>query len=222
MRCSLVKTAPILLAPIRLQKQPRTCWPRSSLPAVAGLDVQASPHPGQRAPPTVKIHAVAAAAADDDDDAPAYASAWHLSSSPSYKQTHEAMSASPPACPPPPHTRTHSLSHDPPPTRPQALTAAAAAPHPGVAVGAAATAAVFAVGAPVLLRGLTLAGMANAFLLGTLVYGAFGAGGFSLVMLYFLFGTAVRAEDTFLLHVIQGAVDLTLPLGIFRSDTGGC
>lgn len=73
-----------------------------------------------------------------------------------------------------------------------------------------------------LLRGLTLAGMANAFLLGTLVYGAFGAGGFSLVMLYFLFGTAVRAEDTFLLHVIQGAVDLTLPLGIFRSDTGGC
>lgn len=35
--------------------------------------------------------------------------------------------------------------------------------------------------------------MVNAFILGTTVYAAFGAGGFALVCLYFLFGTAVSA-----------------------------
>jgi hypothetical protein len=46
-------------------------------------------------------------------------------------------------------------------------------------------------GVRVLQKGLTLAGIAHAFALGTLLYGAFGAGGFSLLCLYFLFGTAV-------------------------------
>ncbi|KAF8060583.1 VTE6 [Scenedesmus sp. PABB004] len=73
----------------------------------------------------------------------------------------------------------------------QALLAAASAPHPGLAPGAAVTAAVFAAGAPLLLKGLTPSGVAHAFALGTTVYAAFGAGGFALVMLYFVFGTAV-------------------------------
>jgi hypothetical protein len=52
-------------------------------------------------------------------------------------------------------------------------------------------AAVFAAGSPVLLKGLTGWGMVNAFILGTAVFAAFGAGGFGLVCVYFLFGTAV-------------------------------
>jgi uncharacterized membrane protein len=35
--------------------------------------------------------------------------------------------------------------------------------------------------------------MVNAFILGTTVFAAFGAGGFALVCIYFLFGTAVSA-----------------------------
>jgi hypothetical protein len=70
------------------------------------------------------------------------------------------------------------------------LTQAAGA-HPGWLVGAAVNCAVFLGGAPVLLKGLTAAGMANAWLLGTAVFAAFGGGGFALVCLYFLFGTAV-------------------------------
>ncbi|WIA15208.1 hypothetical protein OEZ85_001887 [Tetradesmus obliquus] len=46
-------------------------------------------------------------------------------------------------------------------------------------------------GVRVLQKGLTPSGIVNAFALGTLLYGAFGAGGFSLLCLYFIFGTAV-------------------------------
>jgi uncharacterized membrane protein len=56
--------------------------------------------------------------------------------------------------------------------------------------------AVFIAGSPVLLKGLTWSGMFNAFILGTTVYAAFGAGGFALVCIYFLFGTAVSATVT--------------------------
>ena len=41
-----------------------------------------------------------------------------------------------------------------------------------------------------LLRGLTPAGVAHSWLLGTLVYSAFGAGGYVLICLYFLLGSA--------------------------------
>jgi uncharacterized membrane protein len=52
-------------------------------------------------------------------------------------------------------------------------------------------------GVRVLQKGLTLAGIAHAFALGTLLYGAFGVGGFSLLCLYFLFGTAVSYMSGF-------------------------
>ena len=64
-------------------------------------------------------------------------------------------------------------------------------PSPGLAVGTAVNGAVFAAGLPVLLRGLTPAGVAHAAILGTLVYSAFGPGGYLLVCLYFLVGSAV-------------------------------
>lgn len=46
-----------------------------------------------------------------------------------------------------------------------------------------------------LLKGLTWWGMVNAFILGSAVFAAFGAGGFGLVCIYFLFGTAVSSEE---------------------------
>eukprot|EP00879_Flechtneria_rotunda_P029114 GHRR01031382.1.p1 GENE.GHRR01031382.1~~GHRR01031382.1.p1 ORF type:complete len:248 (+),score=81.25 GHRR01031382.1:163-906(+) len=63
--------------------------------------------------------------------------------------------------------------------------------NPGWLAGAAVNTAVFVAGAPILLKGLTANGMLHAWLLGTVVFSAFGAGGFALVCLYFLFGTAV-------------------------------
>jgi hypothetical protein len=75
----------------------------------------------------------------------------------------------------------------------QTLLQQAGTAHPGWAAGAAVNCAVFAAGSPVLLKGLTGWGMVNAFILGTAVFAAFGAGGFALVCIYFLFGTAVSA-----------------------------
>ncbi len=62
---------------------------------------------------------------------------------------------------------------------------------PGLGVGASVNAIVFTLGLPVLLRGLTPAGVAHAAALGTLAYAAFGPGGYSLVCVYFLAGSAV-------------------------------
>jgi hypothetical protein len=56
---------------------------------------------------------------------------------------------------------------------------------------------VFIAGSPVLLKGLTGWGMVNAFILGTTVFAAFGAGGFALVCIYFLFGTAVSVQHIY-------------------------
>lgn len=50
---------------------------------------------------------------------------------------------------------------------------------------------IFVVGAPLLRAGLTLPGIASAFLLGTLTWKAFGPPAFLLVVFYFLTGTAV-------------------------------
>ncbi len=50
-------------------------------------------------------------------------------------------------------------------------------------------------GIRVLLSGLTLEGVLNSWLLGTVVYSAFGAGGYLIVCLYFIFGTLVRLHE---------------------------
>lgn len=68
---------------------------------------------------------------------------------------------------------------------------ALASPHPGLAVGLGAATTVFAFGLPVLLSGLTPAGVLTSWLLGSLVFAAFGSGGFFLVAVYFVLGSAV-------------------------------
>ncbi|XP_062170818.1 protein VTE6, chloroplastic isoform X3 [Alnus glutinosa] len=50
---------------------------------------------------------------------------------------------------------------------------------------------IFVLGSPILVSGLSLAGIAAAFLLGTLTWRAFGSSGFLLVATYFIIGTAV-------------------------------
>eukprot|EP00740_Mantoniella_antarctica_P018568 CAMPEP_0198694066 /NCGR_PEP_ID=MMETSP1468-20131203/262521_1 /TAXON_ID=1461545 /ORGANISM="Mantoniella sp, Strain CCMP1436" /LENGTH=183 /DNA_ID=CAMNT_0044449041 /DNA_START=15 /DNA_END=562 /DNA_ORIENTATION=+ len=64
-------------------------------------------------------------------------------------------------------------------------------PSPGLAPAVAANTAVFVLGITVLLRGLSWAGVVNAWFLGTAVMAAFGGGGYALVCLYFVFGSAV-------------------------------
>lgn len=68
---------------------------------------------------------------------------------------------------------------------------ALAAPHPGLSVGFSAATVVFVVGLPVLLAGLTSTGVLTSWLLGGLVFSAFGGGGFFLVCVYFILGSAV-------------------------------
>lgn len=63
--------------------------------------------------------------------------------------------------------------------------------HPGAATGFALATIVFLAGMPVLLSGLTPRGVAASWVLGGTIYAAFGAGGFLLVCLYFIFGSAV-------------------------------
>ncbi|XP_074290142.1 protein VTE6, chloroplastic-like isoform X1 [Silene latifolia] len=50
---------------------------------------------------------------------------------------------------------------------------------------------IFVLGTPLLMAGLSLSGIATAFLLGTLTWRAFGSTGFLLVATYFVLGTAV-------------------------------
>ncbi len=64
-------------------------------------------------------------------------------------------------------------------------------PHPGALTGAALTTAVFTGGYMVLRKGLTPVGVLHAWFLGASIYAAFGIGGFSLVCLYFIWGTLV-------------------------------
>jgi uncharacterized membrane protein len=71
------------------------------------------------------------------------------------------------------------------------LRAALEQPHPGLAAGALANTLVFAAGARVLLAGLTPQGMLHSWALGALSWAAFGRGGYALVCLYFLAGSAV-------------------------------
>lgn len=73
----------------------------------------------------------------------------------------------------------------------QDLLAAASTAHPGAAAGVAVNTAVFTTGIKVLLKGLTPVGVAHAWFLGASIYSAFGAGGYLLVCLYFIFGSLV-------------------------------
>lgn len=100
--------------------------------------------------------------------------------------------AAPPACP----------------ARTQHVASSAALPHPGWATGAALNTTVFAAGYKVLRKGLSPAGVAHAWCLGTAVFSAFGTGGYVLVCLYFIVGTLVRAGSMgalFTRHVSQPA-----------------
>ena len=67
-------------------------------------------------------------------------------------------------------------------------------PHPGLATGMLANTTVYIVGIRVLLAGLTWAGVFNSWLLGSMVYAAFGIGGYALVCLYFVIGSLVSFE----------------------------
>ena len=51
---------------------------------------------------------------------------------------------------------------------------------------------VYVLGIRVLLAGLTWEGVLSSWLLGTLVYSAFGPGGYAIVCLYFLIGSKAR------------------------------
>ncbi|GFR49891.1 hypothetical protein Agub_g11995 [Astrephomene gubernaculifera] len=63
--------------------------------------------------------------------------------------------------------------------------------HPGFLAGALCNSAVFGLGFKVLRKGLTVAGIAHSWFLGTSVFAAFGIGGYLLVCIYFIFGTLV-------------------------------
>jgi hypothetical protein len=96
-------------------------------------------------------------------------------------------------------SRTHATLYATHPAAQEVL-AAAAAPHPGLAAGLLVNSAVFAAGIRVLLKGLTPLGVAHSWALGTCVYSAFGASGYLLVCLYFIFGSLVGARAAGPLH----------------------
>ncbi len=80
----------------------------------------------------------------------------------------------------------------PPP--PQELLARALQPAPGLGPAVVVNSAVFLLGIRVLQAGLMPSAVALSWVLGTAVYAAFGLGGYALVCLYFVFGSAVRTS----------------------------
>lgn len=64
---------------------------------------------------------------------------------------------------------------------------------PGILIGAVMNTVVYILGIQVLLRGLTWSGVLSSWILGTLSYAAFGAGGYAIVCLYFIMGSLVRS-----------------------------
>ena len=74
------------------------------------------------------------------------------------------------------------------------LAARAIAPCPGVLVGATVNCAVFAAGARVLNMGLSQEAICHAWVLGTVVFSVFGAGGYALVCAFFILGTLVSGS----------------------------
>ncbi|CAK0787750.1 hypothetical protein CVIRNUC_010972 [Coccomyxa viridis] len=69
--------------------------------------------------------------------------------------------------------------------------AGAATSSPGLFTGLLVNSTVFLLGIQILLKGLTPAGVAHSWALGTAVYSAFGPGGYAMVCLYFILGSLV-------------------------------
>jgi len=68
---------------------------------------------------------------------------------------------------------------------------ALASHQPGLLLGSGANTLVYILGNRVLLRGLTVEGVLSSWVLGSLVFSAFGARGYCIVCLYFLLGSLV-------------------------------
>ncbi|KAG0495054.1 hypothetical protein HPP92_006048 [Vanilla planifolia] len=84
---------------------------------------------------------------------------------------------------------------------------------------------IFTVGSPLLLSGLSVKGMASAFLLGVLTWRAFGAPGFLLVATYFIVGTAVtklKIAQKEALGVAEKGKGRRGPGSVIGSSAAGC
>ncbi|PON69829.1 hypothetical protein PanWU01x14_086130 [Parasponia andersonii] len=84
---------------------------------------------------------------------------------------------------------------------------------------------IFVLGSPILVTGLSLSGIAAAFLLGTLTWRAFGPSGFLLVATYFVIGTAVT-KVKMAQKEAQGVAEKRKgrrgPGSVIGSSTAGC
>ncbi|OIW05303.1 hypothetical protein TanjilG_03692 [Lupinus angustifolius] len=84
---------------------------------------------------------------------------------------------------------------------------------------------IFIVGSPILVTGLSLNGIASAFLLGTLIWRAFGPSGFLLVATYFVIGTAAT-KVKMAQKVAQGVAEKRGgrrgPGSVIGSSAAGC
>ncbi|XP_044507093.1 protein VTE6, chloroplastic-like isoform X2 [Mangifera indica] len=84
---------------------------------------------------------------------------------------------------------------------------------------------IFVLGSPILLSGLSLSGIAAAFLLGTLTWRAFGPSGFFLVAAYFVIGTAatkVKMAQKEAQGVAEKRKGRRGPGSVIGSSTAGC
>ncbi|XP_061372936.1 protein VTE6, chloroplastic isoform X2 [Gastrolobium bilobum] len=84
---------------------------------------------------------------------------------------------------------------------------------------------IFLLGSPILVTGLSLSGIAAAFLLGTLTWRAFGPSGFLLVATYFIIGTAAT-KVKMAQKVAQGVAEKRRgrrgPGSVIGSSAAGC
>ncbi|XP_054814239.1 protein VTE6, chloroplastic isoform X1 [Prosopis cineraria] len=84
---------------------------------------------------------------------------------------------------------------------------------------------IFIVGSPILVTGLSLSGVAAAFLLGTLTWRAFGPSGFLLVATYFIIGTAatkVKLAQKESQGVAEKRKGRRGPSSVIGSSVAGC
>ena len=96
--------------------------------------------------------------------------------------------------------------------------------EPGLAAGLAVNSAVFVLGIRVLLAGLTPWGVFWGWVLGTTIYAAFGAGGYALVCLYFVFGslvTKVKLEQKQAEGIAEARSGRRSPGSVFGSGAAG-
>ncbi|XP_022942915.1 protein VTE6, chloroplastic [Cucurbita moschata] len=84
---------------------------------------------------------------------------------------------------------------------------------------------IFVVGLPILVTGLSVSGIASAFLLGTLTWRAFGPSGFLLVATYFIIGTAatkVKMAQKEAQGVAEKRKGRRGPSSVIGSSAAGC